>query len=464
MQQSKFLKSTSLLILLICCSFHFSKLFSQTQNEVANWKTWVVTDFKVLDVNPTPGDHETQKELEQIKKLQSGLSKEDLQKIQYWDMGSPSYHWNQTGYQLTGPELFTKPGGGNFWRSPMAWMNIAIYDAIVAAWDFKFKYNRKRPYEISSDIKTLAVHLSSPAFPCEHTVTSSAAAHVLAYFFPQAGDSLIKLAHEAGQSRIHAGIQFPSDVSAAWEIGKQVAAMVIEKAKMDGSDKAWNGKIPVESNLWKGKIPVGAVAINVKPLVLTSSQQFRQGPPPDFTNEMNDLKNFKQNFYTASQAYRWAALSGLDIWTDIASQKIFEYRLDRNTPEAARIYTLLHVAIHDAAIAIMDAKYAYFGTRPDQLDKDYKPLLGFTPPFPGYPSGHATTSSVAATMLSYFFPADELHFKRLAKECADSRFYAGIHFPTDNNEGIKMGETLAKYIIENWAEKDGSTNYARKEF
>ena len=462
MQPSKFLKSVSLLVLLICCSSHFSNVFSQSQNEVDNWKTWVITDFSILDIKPVPGDAATKNELEQIKKIQSNLSKQDKQKIHYWDMGSPSYHWNETGYQLSGPELFTKQDGGNFWRSPMAWMNIAIYDAIVAAWDLKFKYKRQRPYEMSPGIKPLAGHSAVPAFPCEHTVTSSAAAHVLAYFFPQAGDSLKSLAHEAGQSRINAGLQFPSDVSAGWEIGKQVAEMVIEKAKMDGSDKAWNGKMPVEPNLWKGKFPVGAVAINVKPLVLTSSQQFRPGPPPDFTNEMNELKNFKQNFYTTSQAYRWAALSGLDIWTDLASQKIFEYRLDRNTPKAARIYTLLHVAIHDAAIAIMDAKYAYFGTRPDQLDKEFKPLLGFTPPFPGYPSGHATASSTAATMLAYFFPADEPYFKKLAKECADSRFYAGIHFPTDNTTGIQMGETLAKFIIENWAEKDGATKYASK--
>ena len=125
------------MILLICCSIIFSPLSSQSQKEVANWKTWVVNDFKVLDVKPVPGDDETQHELQEIQKLQTNITKQDLQKIQYWDMGSPSYHWNETGYQLSGPELFTKPDGGNFWRSPMAWMNIAIYDAIVAAWDLK---------------------------------------------------------------------------------------------------------------------------------------------------------------------------------------------------------------------------------------------------------------------------------------------------------------------------------------
>ena len=70
MQSAKFSKFTPYIILLMCCSIIFSPLSSQSQKEVANWKTWVVNDFKVLDGKPIPGDEETQKELEQIQKLQ----------------------------------------------------------------------------------------------------------------------------------------------------------------------------------------------------------------------------------------------------------------------------------------------------------------------------------------------------------------------------------------------------------
>ena len=102
----------------------------------------------------------------------------------------------------------------------------------------------------------------------------------------------------------------------------------------------------------------------------------------------------------------------------------------------------------------MDAKYAYWGIRPNLYDTTYRPLIGFTPPFPGYPSGHATASSAAATVLSYFFPADELFFKQLAQDCADSRFYAGIHFKTDNQVGMELGKKLATYIVETWDKQD----------
>ena len=113
---------------------------------------------------------------------------------------------------------------------------------------------------------------------------------------------------------------------------------------------------------------------------------------------------------------------------------------------------MLHTTEYDAGIAIMDAKYAYWGIRPNLFDTSFQPLI-FTPPFPGYPSGHATASSAAATILSYFFPADRNFFKQTAQECADSRFYAGIHFKTDNKAGIELGERLANYVIDTWVGK-----------
>jgi len=120
-----------------------------------------------------------------------------------------------------------------------------------------------------------------------------------------------------------------------------------------------------------------------------------------------------------------------------------------DAPAVARIYAVLHTAYHDAVIAIFDAKYTYWGIRPDQYDTTYKPLIS-TPPFPGYPSGHATGAATTSAVLGYFFPADAKEFQQLAQDCADSRFDAGIHFRTDNEAGLRMGEAIGKYIVETW--------------
>ena len=58
-----------------------------------------------------------------------------------------------------------------------------------------------------------------------------------------------------------------------------------------------------------------------------------------------------------------------------------------------------------------------------------------------------------AAVLEYFFPADAKQFRQMAKDCADSRFYAGIHFRVDNEIGLKMGKDLGKYVVETWMKK-----------
>jgi hypothetical protein len=104
------------------------------------------------------------------------------------------------------------------------------------------------------------------------------------------------------------------------------------------------------------------------------------------------------------------------------------------------------------AIAVFDAKYAYWGIRPSQYDSTYKPLI-MTPPFPGYPSGHAAGAGTSSAVLECFFPADAKQFQQLAQDCADSRFYAGIHFKSDNEIALRMGRELGKYIVETWMKK-----------
>lgn len=437
---------TLLLALFICIMPFFS--FSQTTHDAINLKTWIIKDSKQVNIPAPPGKEQTLKELKLVKEKVSTQNEKSLQQIKYWDAGSPSYRWNQLATSLISFEDFV-----TYTRVPGAWMNLAIYDATTLGWQAKNKYRRMRPAAVDPSLKTLVKAPASAAYPCEHSLTAAAAATVLAYFYPAKADSILTLAKQAADSRINAGLQFPSDVETGWKLGQEVANRIIEEAKRDGADKPWSGKMKNEPGLWRGDYPVGITTAAFRPIVLQSGDQFRPPPPPDFADDMKALKNFKQDFMSTYLAYYWASLSGFDFWTDIASQKIFEYRLQDDALACSRIYTLLNVAMHDAAIAIMDAKYAYWGIRPFQYDTAFKPLVE-TPPFPGYPSGHATASSTASTVLQYFFPADAVMFEKMAKECADSRFYAGIHFNTDNMTGLEMGKKLGNYVVRVWMKKE----------
>jgi hypothetical protein len=282
---------------------------------------------------------------------------------------------------------------------------------------------------------------------------------VLAYFYPKTADSILQLARSASMSRVEAGLQYPSDVEAGWKLGELVAKKIIEKAKLDGSGAKWDGPVNTDPTKWTGPYPLGITATKLVPLVMKSAEQFRPAPPPDFTNEMKDVKNFKRTLKTNTTAYYWAYNSG-NVWGDLVAKKMFEHRIMDDAPVAARIFTILATATHDVGISVMDAKYTYWGIRPSQLDTSYKSLI-MTPPFPGYPSGHAMGAGACATILSYFFPEDAAQFQKLAQECADSRMYAGIHFKTDNEVGLQMGKEVAGYVIQEWLKMDGAVQAKR---
>src|SRR5436190_4101926 len=413
--------------------------------EAANWKTWLLNNPQQIIIAAPPSSSQSKTELQSIKQGMAKLDDKKMTQIKYWDAGAPAYRWNQIvlGLMFQKQEVLL--------RMPAAWMNIAIYDATILAWKEKAKYKRKRPNELDPSIKPVINAPLTFSYPCEHSVTAAAAAYMLVYFFPEKTDSIMQMAHAASQSRIDAGVQFQSDVDAGWKLGEQVAKEIIEKAKNDGSAIKWDGNMNKDPKKWTGAYPMGITLPLFTPIVIRSADQFRLPPPPDFENDMKELKNFKQNFNSRSLAYYWAS-HGPEIWNDLASQKMFEYRMSDDAPAVSRVYTVLNVAYHDAVIAIFDSKYTYWGIRPIQYDTTYKPLIT-TPPFPGYPSGHAGGAGTTAAVMEYFFPADAKLFWQMAQDCADSRFYAGIHFRTDNEAALKMGKELGKYVAETWMKK-----------
>jgi hypothetical protein len=73
-----------------------------------------------------------------------------------------------------------------------------------------------------------------PSYPAEHAVVAGAASEVLAYLFPDSAAAFREKTEQAGRAFVLAGIQYPSGVDAGLELGRQVAALDIERAKQDG--------------------------------------------------------------------------------------------------------------------------------------------------------------------------------------------------------------------------------------
>jgi hypothetical protein len=88
-----------------------------------------------------------------------------------------------------------------------------------------------------------------------------------------------------------------------------------------------------------------------------------------------------------------------------------------------------------------------------------------TPAHPDYPSGHSCVSGAAAVVLTNEF-GDETRFtlesdlmlgvvrsyrsfSAALEEVKNARVFAGIHFRSATEDGVKLGAKVAHYVLEN---------------
>jgi membrane-associated phospholipid phosphatase len=446
----------------ICGLFPCPPPEDRIEPQAGRWKTWVLSSGSQLKVQSPPGRRISEEEIGVLKRLSRDRDADAIDLINFWDAGSPSYRWNEFAMDRIIRNNIGNP------RAPriLSYLHVAIYDAMVSAWYWKYRHNRLRPSELNRSLTTAVPDPNNPSYPSEHAVAAGAASAVLAFFFPADAEFFRTKAEEAGRSRLLAGVNYPSDVAAGLELGRAVAELVIERARTDGSDAVFTGTIPTGPCYWRGTNPLESTAGNWRPWALNSGNQFRPGPPPacdspQMATELAEVKNFPRaipaagaSFATTRQAFFWQGVGTIKPLNDLISQKVLEYRLDQNPPRAARAYALVHIAYYDAAIACWDAKYTYWAIRPNQLDPSITPFFP-NPNHPSYPSAHAALSGAQTAMLSYLFPRDAMYFESLAREAADSRLWAGIHYRSDLAAGLAQAEAVARLIIER-AQSDGS--------
>jgi hypothetical protein len=412
------------------------QLHAQVEPGAGNWKTWFITSGKDYRL-PAPSSYKN--EIAEVIDKQKNLDAKTKQQIVFWNAGAPGYRWQEMMSKLWTVDT------GRYGALANLLLGTAIYDATIAAWDTKYAYNRPRPFTVDNRIKVYAIKPESPSFPCEYSVAAGVAVTIFSRFYPALSDSVKKLAEQLMDSKIAAGIAFPSDTRAGFDLGKRIAEKEIEQTKDYVSTVQWDGKIPDKPGLWRGKFAMLPMAGQNKTVVLESGSEFRPGPPPDFAKEMEEMKNYKQTFRSLSNAFYWANQSW---FMDNLTKKIFENNLHLNPPRAARINAVVNVTSYDAFVACWDAKYTYWGIRPNQYDTTFRPAILITPPFPGYPSGHAAISGAMAEIYSYFFPDEKDLFRQKAKEAAESRFQAGIHFRTDNEVALELGKKVATKVLQ----------------
>jgi membrane-associated phospholipid phosphatase len=117
----------------------------------------------------------------------------------------------------------------------LALASVAQHDAMLACWDAKYRYWLLRPISADQTISTVYSTPPFPAYPSGHSTLSTAVAEVFAELFPDAAQHYRAKALEASNSRVLGGVHYRFDVIAGEELGLQVGAAVVARARSDGS-------------------------------------------------------------------------------------------------------------------------------------------------------------------------------------------------------------------------------------
>jgi hypothetical protein len=271
---------------------------------------------------------------------------------------------------------------------------------------------------------------------------------------------------------------------------------------------------------------IGAHWGEVRPFVLASADQFRPPPPPaldspEYAAAFDEVKRVGgDGVNTATERSEDETVAGIYWAYDgtpalCAPPRLYNQialeiaRVRRSNPlQTARLLALVNLAMADAGIAAWEAKYLYDFWRPvlgireadpgtgptgagdgnpaTQGDPAFSPLgapasnlagANFTPPFPAYPSGHATFGGAVFQTLRRFYGTDDVAFTFVSDEWngvttdnagnvrpliprsfdslsaaedenGQSRIWLGIHWRFDKTEGIALGRQVADYVFD----------------
>ena len=221
---------------------------------------------------------------------------------------------------------------------------------------------------------------------------------------------------------------------------------------------------------------------NVTPFTLLSSSQFwLPGPPaltsPTYARDYNEVKNIGGKVSTTrtddqTQIARFW-FEGPGNWNTIARTVATTRRLDAR--DSARVLALMNIAMADAYIAGFKIRYVYDSWRPvtaiREGDNDGNDATvgdptwdshQNTPSVSDYPSTQSTFSAAAAVALASALGGDQASFTvtsgkpfdgitrsftsfaQAARESADSRVYAGIHFRSACEDGLVLGRKIGR--------------------
>lgn len=376
----------------------------------------------------------------------------------------------------------TTPGANQptvFVTRGLAMMHVAVFDALNSI-DVHYT-----PYATRAD--------ATPGASADAAV-AQAAHDVLAALFPSQRPSYdAALAETLGR--------LPGDAAdRGARVGGAAARAILELRASDG----WNQVppqyiLPSLPGYWQPTPPQNAAAAfthypDVLGFISDSARMFLMEAPPALTSaaytaafdEVKSLGSATSTTRTDDQtlvARLWAGIGTTtpvqDVWNILLRDLVRARGL--NALDAARLFALLNMTLHDALRVSFTGKFLYGMWRPvtaiRAADRDGNPATvadpGWasfipTPPYPTYPGNMACIGASLSRLLARAFGRDDIPFsvtwsapdgpgwtrsyngfRQLADEQARSRIYGGIHFQFDTTASFGSCALVADYAYDN---------------
>ena len=319
---------------------------------------------------------------------------------------------------------------------------------------------------------------------------AAAAAHdVLLYCFPGSQARL-----DAQLATSLAGVTDGSAEQQGVKYGQAAAAHLIELRSDDGRNAPITFDQAPTAGVWR-PTPPGLVPFfdpwlgQVEPMMMTSSTQFRPGPPPTLTsaqytadfNEVKALGAKVGSTRTDEQTETALFTTDVAIGPYQAALRDLTARHAMDISDTARLFAAVDMSITDAIIAVWDSKYHYgywrpitaiqlAGTdeNPDTVaDTKWEPFVPTgTPPYPDYVSGFNGVTGAFTGSLSRILGDGQLdlyitsmaagvtrHYmtaSALNQDGIEGRILLGIHVRTADEVAIDMGTDIANWGLDHY--------------
>ncbi len=350
-------------------------------------------------------------------------------------------------------------------------VQLAVFDAVNSI------NGRYRPY--------LAI-ISAPPGASSEAAAVAAAHRTLVTLYPGSA-AVLDVAQAVSLSAISDG-QAKTDGVA---VGEAAASAILARRANDGSGLVVPYTPGSDPGDWQPTPPALAPALlsgwgQVTTFGILNGAQFRSAPPPllgsaRYARDFNEVKlvgdvNSSVRPQDRTNVARFYIIAAVQVYNPAARQVSIAQK--KNLPQNAHDFALLAMGICDGLISSMETKYYYNRWRPvtaiRAADTDGNPSTGpdtgwlpliITPPFPSYPSAHASAGGAARRILERLYGKDgflitltsptapnvTLYYtawKQITDDIDDARIFGGIHFRYDQEGGALQGWKVGSYILE----------------